>query len=79
MTKLRLVLLATTALTALQFASSAAHAQSAPIVVAQQQPGGEAKEHEKEKGAPPKGAQPPANFLKSLLNAFPRTTLISAD
>ena len=37
MTKLRLVLLATTALTVMQFASSASHAQSAPIVVAQQQ------------------------------------------
>ena len=60
MTKLRLVLLATTALTAMQFASSTSHAQSAPMVVAQQQPGGETKEHEKEKGAPPKGGQPPA-------------------
>ena len=36
MIKLRLVLLATTALTAMQFASYASHAQSAPIVVAQQ-------------------------------------------
>src|ERR1700761_5965721 len=63
MTKLRLVLLATTALPALQFASTAAHAQSAPMqsapmVVAQQQD--ETKGHEKEKGAPPKGGQPPA-------------------
>ena len=39
MTNLRLVLLATTALTATQLASSAAHAQSAPMVVAQQQQG----------------------------------------
>jgi len=36
MTKLRLVLLATTAVTAMPFASSASHAQTAPIVVAQQ-------------------------------------------
>ncbi len=35
MTHLRLVLLATTALTAMQFASSASHAQTASIVVAQ--------------------------------------------
>ncbi|HWZ40196.1 MAG TPA: OmpA family protein [Bradyrhizobium sp.] len=57
MTKLRLVLLATTALTAMQFASTAAHAQSAPIVVAQAKeelgPDGKPKQ-------PPKGAQPPA-------------------
>ncbi|MDE5466244.1 hypothetical protein GWG67_37520 [Bradyrhizobium sp. CSS354] len=39
MTNLRFVLLATTALTAMQFASSASHAQSAPpLVVAQAQP-----------------------------------------
>src|SRR5271156_2833507 len=57
MTKLRLVLLATTALTAMQFASTASHAQSAPIVVAQAKeelgPDGKPKQ-------PPKGAQPPA-------------------
>jgi len=35
MTKLRLVLLATTALTALQFAAAPSHAQAAPLVVAQ--------------------------------------------
>ncbi|WP_146689251.1 OmpA family protein [Bradyrhizobium canariense] len=63
MIKLRLVLLATTTLTAMQFASSASHAQTAPIVVAQAQP---EPGHEKEppkgappKGAPPKGAPPP--------------------
>ena len=55
MTNLRFVLLATTALTAMQFASSASHAQSAaPIVVAQAQtpelgPDGKPKQ-------PPKGA-----------------------
>src|ERR1700754_2461038 len=57
MTKLRLVLLATTALTAMQFASTTSHAQSAPIVVAQAKeelgPDGKPKQ-------PPKGAQPPA-------------------
>ncbi|MDP3693024.1 hypothetical protein, partial [Bradyrhizobium sp.] len=35
MTHLRLVLLATTALTAMQFAAPSSHAQTAPIVVAQ--------------------------------------------
>ncbi len=43
MTKLRILLLATTALTATQFATSASHAQTAPIVVAQA----------KEEGGPP--------------------------
>ncbi|WP_080890901.1 OmpA family protein [Bradyrhizobium elkanii] len=38
MTKLRLVLLATTALTVMQFATSASHAQTSPLVVAQAQP-----------------------------------------
>ena len=37
MTKLRLVLLATTALTVMQFATSASHAQNSPLVVAQAQ------------------------------------------
>jgi outer membrane protein OmpA-like peptidoglycan-associated protein len=56
MTKLRLVLLATTALTAMQFASAASHAQSAPMVVAQ------AKEEVGPDGKPkePKGGHPPA-------------------
>ena len=35
MTNLRLVLLATTALTAMQFAASSSHAQTAPLVMAQ--------------------------------------------
>ena len=35
MTKLRLVLLATTALTAMQFASAPSQAQTAPMVLAQ--------------------------------------------
>src|ERR1700750_961605 len=56
MTNLRLVLLATTALSALQMASAPSHAESAPLVVAQAQgevgPDGRPKE-------PPKGAPPP--------------------
>src|SRR5216684_1921030 len=57
MTKLRLVLLATTALTALQFAPAPSHAQAAPLVVAQ------AKEEVGPDGrpkAPPKGPPPAA-------------------
>src|SRR6266850_76884 len=57
MTNLRILLLATTALTATQLATSASHAQTAPIVVAQAKeegPPGAKKE------APPKGAPPPA-------------------
>ncbi|WBL79144.1 OmpA family protein [Bradyrhizobium xenonodulans] len=61
MTNLRFVLLATTALTAMQFASSASHAQSAPpLVVAQAQP---QPENDKSKQPPkeaPKGAPPAA-------------------
>ncbi|QOZ50189.1 OmpA family protein [Bradyrhizobium sp. CCBAU 53338] len=56
MTNLRFVLLATTALTAMQFASSASHAQSAPpLVVAQAQP---------EKGPDGKPKQPPKEAPK---------------
>ncbi|QWG13481.1 OmpA family protein [Bradyrhizobium sediminis] len=55
MTHLRLVLLATTALTAMQFAAPATHAQTAPMVVAQAKeelgPDGKPK-------APPKAAPP---------------------
>ena len=51
MTNLRLVLLATTALTAMPFATVASHAQTAPLVLAQN-----ADEGKKE---PPKGGQPP--------------------
>src|SRR5229473_2656507 len=60
MTKLRLVLLATTALTAMQFASTASHAQSAPLVVAQakEELGPDGKPKAPPKGAPP-AAQPP--------------------
>jgi outer membrane protein OmpA-like peptidoglycan-associated protein len=56
MRKLRLVLLATTTLTAMQFVVVASRAQSAPTVMAQAE-----KEKEKEEKAkqPPKGAQPP--------------------
>ncbi|HEY8336258.1 MAG TPA: OmpA family protein, partial [Tardiphaga sp.] len=57
MIKLRLVLLATTTLTAMQFASHTSHAQTAPLVVAQAKdevgPDGRPK-------APPKAAPPPA-------------------
>ncbi len=62
MTNLRLVLLATTALTAMQFASPASHAQTAPIVVAQakEELGPDGKPKQPPKGAPPKGAPPKA-------------------
>src|SRR6266540_7452392 len=57
MTNLRILLLATTALTVTQLATSASHAQTAPLVVAQAKeelgPDGKPK-------APPKGAPPPA-------------------
>src|ERR1700709_2588623 len=57
MTKLRLVLFATTALTAMPFAGPASHAQDAPLVLAQAKeevgPDGKPK-------APPKAAPPPA-------------------
>src|SRR5712671_3840564 len=61
MTGLRLALLATTALTAMQFASTASHAQSAPLVVAQakEELGPDGKPKAPPKGAPP-AAQPPA-------------------
>ena len=56
MTNLRIVLLATTALTVAQLATSVSHAQTAPLVVAQAKedlgPDGKPK-------APPKGAPPP--------------------
>ncbi|QDP22923.1 OmpA family protein [Bradyrhizobium cosmicum] len=61
MTHLRFVLLATTALTAMQFVSSASHAQgtAAPIVIAQGGPAGEVGPDGKPK-QPPKGpAAPP--------------------
>src|SRR6266571_791370 len=63
MTNFRFVLLATTALTAMQFASSASHAQSAPLVVAQAQPetgpDGKPKQPPKEAPkAPPPAARP---------------------
>ena len=59
MTNLRFVLLATTALTAMQFASSASHAQSAPLVVAQAQPelGPDGKPKQPPKGPPPAGLE----------------------
>src|SRR5437879_6041028 len=61
MTRLRLVLLATTALTAMQFASTASYAQTAPLVVAQakEELGPDGKPKAPPKGAPP-AAQPPA-------------------
>ncbi|MFT4121334.1 MAG: OmpA family protein, partial [Bradyrhizobium sp.] len=67
MTNLRFVLLATTALTAMQLASSASHAQVAtPFVVAQAQPeagpDGKPKQPPKElpKAPPPPAAHPAA-------------------
>src|ERR1700722_9692693 len=65
MTKLRLLLLATSALSAMQFVSSPSHAQTAPLVVAQAKeelgPDGKPKQPPKgaPKEAPPKGAPPP--------------------
>ncbi|WOH66509.1 OmpA family protein [Bradyrhizobium sp. BWA-3-5] len=60
MTNLRILLLATTALTT-QFATSASHAQTAPLVVAQ------AKEDDRPRGGQPpqKGAPPPAAAPKA--------------
>ncbi|MGY8669074.1 OmpA family protein [Bradyrhizobium sp. UFLA05-109] len=66
MTQFRFVLLATTALTALPFASSTSHAQSAPIVIAQAQPQGEVgpdgkpKQPSREQPKAPPAQQPPA-------------------
>jgi hypothetical protein len=53
MTNLRLVLLATTALTAMQLIAPPSHAQTAPLVMAQ------AKEEEGKPKQPPKAAPPP--------------------
>jgi Spy/CpxP family protein refolding chaperone len=55
MINLRLVLLATTALTAMQLATSASHAQTAPLVVAQapQEVGPDGKPKQPPKGEPP--------------------------
>ena len=64
MTKLRILLLATTALTATQLATSASHAQTAPLVVAQARdeggPPGAKKEAPPPAGAPKGPAAPPA-------------------
>ena len=57
MTNLRLVLLATTALTAMQFASVPSQAQTAPIVLAQAAP---PRPEDKSKQPPAKGAPPAA-------------------
>src|SRR5881394_3860503 len=57
MTKLRFVLLATTALTAMQLIASASHAQNAPLIVAQREelgPDGKPKQ----RPAPPAAAPP---------------------
>ena len=66
MTNLRILLLATTALTATQLANSASHAQTAPLVVAQakdEAPPGAKKEAPK--GAPPAAApKAPAPSVK---------------
>ena len=67
MTRLRLVLLATTALTAMQFASTLSHAQTAPLVVAQAKeelgPDGKPK-------APPKEAPKPNAPLVRVRQTF---------
>src|ERR1700678_3359442 len=61
MTKLRLLLLATTALTAMHFASTPSHAQTTPQVMAQAKeelgPDGKPKQPPKQ---PPKAGPPPA-------------------
>ncbi|MBX9649507.1 MAG: OmpA family protein, partial [Xanthobacteraceae bacterium] len=57
MTNLRFVLLATTALTVTQLATSASHAQTAPLVMAQRE---ELGPDGKPKGPPPRVAPPPA-------------------
>src|ERR1700684_4713851 len=61
MTKLRLALLATTALTAMQLTSLPSHAQTAPLVVAQAQNevGPDGKPKPPPKGAPPAHPAPP--------------------
>jgi hypothetical protein len=61
MTKLRLLLLATTALTALQFVSAPSHAQTAPLVMAQakEELGPDGKPKQPPKGAPPPGRPAP--------------------
>ncbi len=56
MTKLRLVLLATTALTLTQLAATASHAQTSPLVVAQAQPKEELGPDGKPKARPTPGA-----------------------
>ena len=61
MTKFRLLLLASTALSAMQFVSFASHAQSTPQVLAPQVLAQTDQEKEKEKkGPPPKPGTPPA-------------------
>src|SRR5579871_447338 len=59
MRKLRLVLLATTTLTAMQFVAVASRAQSAPTVMAQQTEQEKEKEKQEKAKQPPKGGQPP--------------------
>src|SRR3954468_20044950 len=61
MTNLRLVLLATTALTVTQLATQTSHAQTAPLVVAQakEELGPDGKPKAPPKGAPPPAAKPP--------------------
>src|SRR5882724_10105482 len=57
MTNLRILLLATTTLTATQLATSASHAQTAPLVVAQaKDEGPPGAKKEAPKGAPPAAA-----------------------
>ncbi|MDO9298507.1 MAG: OmpA family protein, partial [Bradyrhizobium sp.] len=60
MTHLRLVLLATTALTAMQFAAPSSYAQTAPIVVAQADKDVGPDGKPKPKPAPPAAAPRPA-------------------
>jgi OmpA-OmpF porin, OOP family len=90
MTKLRLVLLATTTLTVMHVASAPSHAQTAPLVMAQAttEPGREGKQPPA-KGAPPShpggqgpGAQPhqgpPASTVQTPHNVTPTTPTVTA-
>ncbi|HKO70564.1 MAG TPA: OmpA family protein, partial [Bradyrhizobium sp.] len=62
MTNVRLLLLATTALTAMQLIAPVAHAQNAPLVVAQarEEVGPDGRPKQPPRAAPPSRPAPPA-------------------
>jgi hypothetical protein len=92
MTKLRLVLLATTALTAMQFASAPSHAQTAPQVMAQaQEPSKDGKQPPSKgapsshpggggpgPGAPAHQGAPPSTTTQTPHNVTPTTPTVTA-